>query len=125
MITLNGITINDSMYLDGVDSSRITVHEKKISIGGYSKIYSKKLIGGREFTLGTQNSSGPIQGIWLKSEIDAIKAVESLCSPVVLNYRGTQYNVIIADTSDFRPLHQFEIEGANKRFLGKITLMEV
>lgn len=124
MITLNGVTISDNMFLDGIESSSNVIYTKKTSIGGVSKVYAKRKVNGRELSLGTQED-GKIQGIWCKSQIDQIKEIEKMAVPVILNYRGIEYNVMVVDTSNFKPLHIFEIEGSNKKYTGKILMIEV
>ncbi len=123
-ITLGGIDINNNMYLSGVESASLVSVEQLWTIDGNSVTRAKPLNGGRLFTLGTQNQSGSTQGIWCYEDIELVQALEQLAQGVVLNYRGTDYNVLISGTS-FTPLHQFEEEGPYKKFLGTISLTEV
>ncbi len=123
-ITLGALEISDNMYLAGLESARLVSVEQLWTIEGNSVVRSKPLNGGRKLTLGSQNQSGVTQGIWCQEDIEQIQTLEQLAQSLVLNYRGTNYNVIITGTT-FNPLHQFEVEGPYKKFIGTILLTEV
>lgn len=123
-ITLGSVTIDNNMYLNGIESATLVSVEQLWTIEGNSVVRTKPLNGGRKFTLGTQNQTGATQGIWCFETIEEIQALEQLAVDVVLSYRGTNYNVVITG-STFTPLHQFEEEGPYKKFLGTISLTEV
>jgi hypothetical protein len=123
-ITLGGVTINDNMYLDGIEKAQLTQVEQLRTVDGNSIVRVKATPGGRTLTLGTQNRGGATQGIWFSQVIDQVKSLEALAQPVVLDYRGDTYNVLIVET-DFVPFLQYEPEGSCKKFTGSITLLEV
>ena len=123
-ITLGGITISDNMYLDGLESQPQVSVEQVRTIDGTSVVRTKSLNLGGTFTLGTQTLSGAVQGIWCLSYIQQIKALEQLGAVVVLDYKGTQYNVVIEGTN-FSPMFQWEPEGPDKKFTGTVSLIEV
>ena len=124
MTTLGGVAISANMYLDGLESQpRVSVEQVR-TIDGTSVVRTTPLNLGRSLTLGTQNGSGATQGIWCLSHIQEIKALEQLAAPVVLDYNGDIYGVVIAGTS-FTPFHTWEPEGPNKKFTGTVTLIEV
>jgi len=125
MITLGGVVINDNMYLAGLETADNLLYDQKISLDGGSSIKVLPLQGGRSFTLGSQNKDGALQGMWCKSTIDQIKSMQSTGIPLILNYRGTLYDVYVIDTKSLSPLHQFELESDTKKFIGQITLLEV
>jgi hypothetical protein len=125
MITLGGITISDNMYLSGDVESGGVVHQQKRTIEGVSSILISQKIGGRAFTLGSDMAGGSVMGIWCKSLIDSIKALELAGLPQQLNYRGTIYSVYIVDTSGFTPLFKWQEESATKAYTGQLTLIEV
>lgn len=122
-ITLGGVTISDDMYLSGLESnSQVSVNQQR-TIDGLSVVRVNSNPGGRIFTLGTQNRSGAIQGIWEWSVIDQIKDLELAAQSVILDYRGSQYTVYITGTN-FEPLLQFEVESSSKKFTGTVSLLE-
>ena len=123
-ITLGGLDISDNMYLSGLESAQLVSVEQLWTIDGNSVVRSKPLNGGRRLTLGSQNQSGVTQGIWCLEDIQQVQVLEQLAQSLVLSYRGTDYNVIITGTT-FNPLHQFEVEGPYKKFIGSISLTEV
>jgi len=125
MITLGGVVINDNMYLAGIETADNLLYDQKISLDGGSSIKVLPLQGGRYFTLGSQNKDGALQGMWCKSTIDQIKAMQGTGIPLILNYRGILYDVYVIDTKSLSPLHQFELESDTKKFIGQITLLEV
>ncbi len=122
-VTLGGLDINNNMYLGGLESASLVSVEQRWTVEGNSVIRTKPLNGGRSLTLGSQNKSGSIQGIWCLRDILLIQDLEQAGQSVELDYRGDVYNVIIASTA-FRPLHQFELESADKKFLGTLSLIE-
>jgi len=123
MITLAGITINDNMYLSGLENSPAVAYSQKRTIGGTSVVSAVPISGGRQLTLGTQQGKS-IQGIWCKSVLDQLKSIESLALPVDLNYRGVSYQVLITG-SDVEPFIVREAESPTKSFIGTINLLEV
>lgn len=125
MITLGGVLISDNMYLSGREIADSLLYDQKISIGGESSVRVLPLTGGRTFSLGTQNRDGATQGLWCKSTIDQIKALQSTGIPLILNYKGDMFDVHVISTADLVPFHQFEEESPTKKFVGKITLLEV
>lgn len=123
MITLGGILISEDMYLSGLESSVLVVIDQQRTIDGVSVVKARPSIGGRSFSLGSQNSGGSVQGFWDMSVIEQIKSLELQSQSVILNYRGTQYTVFIVGT-DFKPFLQFEIESPTKKFTGSVSLLE-
>ena len=124
-ITIGGIPISDNMVLSGVTNSSQVVSQQRRTLEGYSSVLVSRKFGGRTLTLGSDTSDGSIMGIWCKSDIDAIKAIELLCAPIDINYRGELYRGYVVDTSDFTPLFKWEQESPNKKYTGKITIIEV
>lgn len=124
-ITLGGVLISSNMYLSGIETADTLIYDKKISLGGESDVRVLPLIGGRTLTLGTQNRDGATQGLWCKSTIDQIKAMQGTGIPLVLNYKGALFDVYVISTNDLVPFHQFEEESPTKKFVGKLTLLEV
>ena len=122
-ITLGGITIDDDMYLSGVETNSQVALEQMRTIDGVSVVRVKPAPGGRTLSLGTQNQGGAIQGIWNWSVIEQIKALEVQAQSVILSYRGLTYSVYITGT-EFTPFLQFEPEGPNKKFTGSVSLLE-
>ena len=125
MITLGGIVISDNMYLGGVTQARQVVPQQLRTSEGISLLTVHATPGGRTLTLGTTNLNGATQGIWCQSNIDEIKDLEATNVPVVLNHNGDIYNVRIVDTSDFTQFFQNEPVSPNKKYTGKITMIEV
>lgn len=124
MITLGGVTIDDDMYLSGLESNKQVVVDQKRTVDGVSVTRIRPLPGGRALTLGSQNRGGSIQGIWEWSTIESIKSLELQAQSVILDYRGVTYTVLITGT-DFDPFLQFEVEGPTKKFTGSVSLLEV
>lgn len=125
MIELAGVELNDNLTLAGIETARVISAEKKWSLDGYLHVNALALANGEELTLGTTDQDGKRQGVWCKSQIDLIKAAQALAAAVVLNYRETYYNVLIADTSELNVLYQSQLEGPNKKYVGRITLIKV
>lgn len=123
--TLNSLTINDDMYLEGVEAAPNIMYEQKRSIDGISSLATKVIVGGRTLSLGSTNERGALQGIWYQKDIDTIKTLERANAPVTLDYHGTVFTVKIVDTTDFKQLHQFEPVHPCKMYTGKITMIEV
>lgn len=124
-ITLGSVTISDNMYLGGVTEAAQTAAQQVRTVEGNSILTTVSTPGGRTITLETQQVNGGIQGIWCQSVIDAVKALESNNTAVVLAHHGTTYNVKITDTTDLSPLFSWEPVGVNKKYTGKITTIEV
>lgn len=123
-ITLGGVAIDDDMYLSGIETNQQVSVEQLRTIEGVSVVRVKSAPGGRLFTLGSQNGSGAIQGIWCWEIIEQIKAIELQAQSVELNYRGDFYTVFVTGTN-FTPFLQFEPEGPYKKFTGSVSLLEV
>ncbi len=123
-IIFGGITLSDDMYLSGFESANLASVEQLRTIEGVSVVRTKPTPGGTPLTLGSQNKSGAVQGIWCSEDIDQVKGLELAAQSVELNYRDTIYNVVIAGT-EFTPFHQWEPEGPYKKFTGSISLIEV
>jgi len=123
MITLGGVSLNKNLYLSGLESAPGVVYKQSRTLSGNSILTISPNVGGRTLTLTTQNDKA-IQGIWCKSSIDSVKALESLGLPVELDYRGATYQVVIVG-SEFKPMFIWQTEGPTKAFLGSLTLIEV
>lgn len=124
MIDINGVLISDNMYLEGIETSTYAVYDQKRSLSGEADITVFPVSGGRQFYLGTQNKNGAIQGMWCKSTIDQLNELRKLGTPLSLNYHGSIYSIYITSTEELTPLHQFEAEGPNKKFIGRIAVIE-
>lgn len=125
MITLGGVTISDNMYLGGLIKANPIEYQQDRTVGGLSVMTVFDNPGGRNLTLGTSNLQGSIQGIWCQHVLDQVKVVQKQGNPVVLNYHGDAYNVIITDTSGIEQLFQFEPVSPDKKYVGEINLIEV
>ncbi len=124
-VTLGGIVISDNMYLGGVVESKQVVHQQVRTVEGNSLLRVTTTPGGRTLTLGTTNLDGATQGIWCQSKIEEIKVFEAAGTSIILNHHGDTYTVRIIDTSDFAQMFQFEPASPDKKFTGKITMIEV
>lgn len=125
MITLGSITISDNMYLGGVTQAKQVIPQQLRTSEGLSLLTVHVTPGGRTLTLGTTNLNGATQGIWCQSTIDEIKDLEATAATVVLDHNGDIYNVKIVDTSDFSQFFQNEPVSPDKKYTGKITMIEV
>lgn len=123
MITLAGVQLGENLYLNGLESAPLSASTQKRTVGGESVIFIQPQIGGRRLTLGTMQDSG-VMGIWCQSIIQDLKVFEQQAVPVVLDYHGDLYDMLIIGMK-FEPFLQNEPEGPNKSFIGTITLIEV
>lgn len=125
MITIGGVELNKSLYLDKRNSAAAVSVSTEVTVEGYSYTMAKPYLGGRQLELGTMSKGGRIMGIWCQEQIDQLKSFEQLAQAVTLDYHGETFNVLIESMDLDDPLHQNQVEGPGKLFVGKITLMEV
>lgn len=125
MITIDSMTINCDMYLKGVGSALQVLVQQDRDLNGDSHILVSKINKGRSFTLGTQSNGSAIQGLWTLDEIENLKVIEGNGLPVVLDYRGNIYNVIITSISEPTPFKINEVESASKRYTTIVNILEV
>ena len=113
------------MYLDGLVKANPIAYQQDRTVDGIPVMTIFSNQGGRQLSLGTSQLQGATQGIWCKSVLDDLKAVQGLGNPVTLDYHGDTYNVLITGTSDINQLLQFEPDTPNKKYTGTIKLIEV
>jgi len=125
LITLGAITLNESLYLEGIDNAQNIAVSQARTLGGSLIVQTMQMDGGRTFTLGTVRADGSITGMWCQQQIDAIKALELIGGAVTLVYRDRgSFNVMISGTN-FVQLYQREPVNIYKKYTGSITLIEV
>lgn len=125
MTTLGGLTISDDMYLGGLTESNGMSVQQVRSVKGVSALRTFGKPGGRTLTLASSQANNSIQGIWCSWLIDDLKTLQNTQTPVTLTHDADTYTVVITETHEFQPLHKYEQQGPNKRYLGKIKMIEV
>lgn len=125
MIALDNMTINCDMYLKGAESGLQVLVQQDRDLDGDSHVIINKINKGGSFTLGSQSDGSAIQGLWTLDEIQALKVIEGNGQPVVLNYRGNIYNVIITSLSEPTPFEINKLETAEKRYTMLVNILEV
>lgn len=124
-ITLGGVVLDRSLYLDKRNSAPLNSVQSMVTVDGMSYIISKPYFGGRELSLRSMNQSGSLMGLWCQYQIDDLKILEQNSQSVTLDYHGETFDVLIQKIDLDSPLHHNQEEGPNKIFTGEITLMEV
>lgn len=125
MTTLAGITLNDSLFLQGIETAQKVAVNQFRTLGGESRLQAQPLTGGRALQLTTVNADGSLTGNWCQSQIDALKVYEGTGIPVLLVDRyDRQYTVLIVsiNVTQFEqrvPIHP------GKLWVGSISMIEV
>ncbi|MCK4815583.1 hypothetical protein KA005_07430 [bacterium] len=125
MTTLAGIELNDSLFLQGVETApKVAVNQFR-TLGGESRLQVQSLIGGMGLQLTTVNADGSLTGRWCQQEIDDLKVYEGTGVPVLLVDRySRQYTVLITSIN----VTQFEQKvpiHPGKLWVGSISMIEV
>lgn len=123
--TLGGIPISDNMYLKGVEQGPSVMTSQVRTMDGISYVSATPIEGGRALTLGSTTQNSATQGFWCLGVIREIKALEKLGQPVLLEYQGTSYNVLITGTSSLEQFDQRVALSDEKVYTGQINLIEV
>jgi len=125
MTTLAGITLNDSLFLQGIETAQKVIVNQLRTLRGESKLQVQTLTGGRTLQLTTVNADGSLTGKWCQQEIDDLKIHEASGIPVLLVDRyDRQYTVLITsiNVTQFEqrvPIHP------GKLWVGSISMIEV
>lgn len=125
MITLGTVTINDNMYLEGVEKATPMLVTQQRTVDGLPVASVSPNVGGRALTLGTSQLGNAIQGIWCQHIVDQIKVLQASGNAQVLDYHGDIYTVLIESTSSIVQLFQWEPKTPDKKYVGPLNLIEV
>lgn len=125
MTTLAGIEINNSLFLQGVETERKVIVNQFRTLEGESRLQVRPLTGGRELRLTSVSDDGALTGWWCQHHIDALKPHEATGVPVQLVDRyARQYTVLIIKI-DVTQHNQREPVNPSKKWVGSISMIEV
>lgn len=124
IITLGALSLNSNLFLDGVDSMRLTTVSISRTILGKTIIQYGPAPAGHELQLISSRNSNRLRGFFLQSEIDAMKVMETTVEQVTLVHpRGTWQ--VIVNGINVEPVFKVNDHPANCRLTGSIQLLTV
>jgi len=116
-VSLAGISLADDLTLD-TQGAGVAFSQRRL-IGGSSVVQADGNVGGQTLVLGSEYP------YWTLSQVEQLRALQSLGQAVELvHHRGT-YQVFIADTSNLAPDDQYADPEEDDWYIGTITLIEV
>jgi hypothetical protein len=122
-VTLNGVPLNDNLILRGHEERPLAMINVAPTLGGADVIQGLQLNASVPMELVALGGAKK-QGWFCSFQIELINAMMSSISPVVLNYHGVDYEVIVTDRQ-LEEWHTWEPPNDNKRFSGSIFLRGV
>lgn len=126
MITLDGITLNNSMVWVERYASQKVVQTVKRTLGSVPVVYAGLMEKGTLITLRATEEYGWIK----KSVVSQLLAIAEVPGGVyILNFNGTQYSVVFrhhdSPAVDMEPLIPRTADGSDDYFIGEIKLLTV
>lgn len=125
-VTLAGITLNDNLYLEGVDDDPPVLSSTRNLLGGNNVVQLQAKLSGPAMRL-TSFGPNPRIGWFCQHQFDSIRTIARAGNAVSLTHdrKGT-IQVIILDIVDVEQLDSnIPQSNPNKRFSGSIILQEV
>jgi hypothetical protein len=125
MTTLAGISLSDSLFLNGVETENVITVNVLRSLTGEAIPQAATLSGGNELELMTVTNDGSLTGKWCQHQLDALKIImkSGLEVPLIDRY-GRVFNVILTDI-DVNQYDQREPVSPAKVWVGSVTMIEV
>jgi hypothetical protein len=115
-VSLGGIALSDHLTLD-IGPAAAAISQRRL-IGGASCVQADGSSGGRVLTLAGINH-------WTLSQVEQIRALESIAATVELvHHRGT-FKAVISSTADVSLTRNYANPPAAALCSGSITLIEV
>lgn len=115
-VSLGGIPLSDELTL-AIGPAGPAINQRRL-IGGASCVQVDGNSGGRTLTLAGKNH-------WTLSQVDQIRALESLAIAVTLIHHRGNFQVLITETSDLAPVINYKDPASDDWYTGSITLIEV
>lgn len=124
MIVLDGVTLSGSLQWTDRHSYQVAEQERKVTLGGRSVFFAKKLIGGRPITLVATEETG-----WITRDmLDAL--VERAANPGLVytfDFHGETCEVLFrheeSPVLDFTPLQPRALQLNTDFYIGTIKLI--
>lgn len=124
MISLNGITLPDDLYIDEFDDMAYR-QSVRYTLGGKPIIETQSLLNGVEIVVFGEEDSGWIKYSVLQALKDDVRSNYNNVLQLIFNTK--QYNVMYAMPKplDFTPLIQKPTYNDNDYFYGSINLIKI
>lgn len=126
MISLNGVILSGDFLWINRYSEASSILSLRRTISGTAVIQQAQLTGGINITFGSVAIASGYSGWFTKTQIDAIKVLESSGEIVTFIYEDFQFKVIVMPESiNVEPLIPRPNSDANDIFVGTVSLITV
>lgn len=122
-ITIGSVNLNENLLLNGIfDSAQVSIKAER-TLSGRRVIFPYPSPG-RNLVLTTSGPNGRYYGFFTRDKLIELATIRDSGSITTLNYRGTEYSVIVES------LNVTQISGTalikdNDMFSGDINLLEI
>lgn len=125
-VTLDSVTLDKSIRLDGEITSPLSVSQVQVTLGGNTNIVIRKKSKGRELLLTTSGNGSTHHGLFTRQQLIDVATIRDAGLPVTLVHNSVTYTVIVKpDGINVSPIIVTSDNKVGDLYSGSITVIEV
>ncbi|MBU1140879.1 MAG: hypothetical protein KKA76_18035 [Proteobacteria bacterium] len=125
-VQLGSIVLDDNLQLFGIEQAMDIAVDQVVNLDGSSVLQTMVMGGsGRALAMVATQDGNTVGGVFLRSQIMAIKSLASGGQPVTLIHHLGTFSVLIISTEDISPVINYADPRDDDWYVGSIQMIEV